>query len=252
MDRIAAMNKEVWEAAVRRGEGNAKPSLNLDVRLVERYARGELDPIPDIDRGIPKSPVQLSHDLYRVFPPSVLQDVAGKDVLCLACGGGQQSPLFALLGARVTVLDLAEGQLEGDRAAAEHYGYEIRTVQGDMRDLSCFAEKSFDVVCQVAASSWIPDIRQVYEQVARVLRSGGLYRADFCNPVSEFRDHPDAQNGEVPLSVKEMVYRHDGKPDDVQFRHDLSEVFNGLLDTGFDLERVFDRGHWYVVLARRQ
>jgi hypothetical protein len=38
----------------------------------------------------------------------------------------------------------------------------------------------------------------------------------------------------------------------VQFRHDLSEVFNGLLDTGFSLQRVFDRGHWYVVLARRQ
>ena len=38
-----------------------------------------------------------------------------------------------------------------------------------------------DLVCQVAASSWIPNTRQVYEQVARVLRPGGLYRVDFCN-----------------------------------------------------------------------
>jgi len=238
LDKMASMNKEVWEAAVLRGEGNAKPCLDLDAQLVEQYSRGEVDPAPN--------------DLLRVFPPSVLQDVTGKDVLCLACGGGQQSPLFGLLGARVTVLDLAEGQLEGDRKAAKHYGYEVTTVQGDMRDLSCFAEDSFDVVCQAAASSWIPQIRQVYEQVARVLRPGGLYRVDFANHVTEFSDHPDAQNGKVPLSVKSMVYHHEGRPDDIQFRHDLSDVFNGLLDSGFALQRVFDRGHWFVVLARRQ
>src|SRR5690349_16331491 len=49
--------------------------------------------------------------------------VAGKDVLCLAGGGGQQSAAFALLGARVTVLDLSPAQLEGDQQAAAHYGY---------------------------------------------------------------------------------------------------------------------------------
>ena len=237
MDRAASMNKQVWDAAVLRAEGNTKPSLDLDVHQIEQYARGELDFIPD--------------ELSRVFPPSVLQDVAWKDVLCLACGGGQQSPLFALLGARVTVLDLAEGQLEGDRKAASHYGYKVTTIQGDMRDLSCFKRDSFDLVCQVAASSWIPDIRPVYEQVARVLRSGGLYRVDFANHVSEFSDHPEARNGSVPLSVKSMVYRHEARPDDIQFRHDLSDVFNGLLDTGFSVRRVFDRGGWFVVLARR-
>lgn len=232
------MDRKVWEAAVRRREGHTRPSLGLDRQLVAQYARGELLHPPD--------------GLTRVFPPSVLQDVAGKDVLCLACGGGQQSPLFALLGARVTVLDLAAGQLDGDRKAASHYGYEVTTVQGDIRDLSCFADHAFDIVCQVASCSWIPDIRPVYEQVARVLRSGGLYRVDFANPVSEFRDHPEAQDGGVPLSVKEMVYHHDDRPDDIQFRHSLSEVFNGLLDTGFELQRVFDRGHWYVLLARRE
>jgi hypothetical protein len=49
-----------------------------------------------------------------------------------------------------------------------------------------------------------------------------------------------------------MVYRHEGRPDDIQLRHDLSEVFNGLLDTGFSLQRVLDRGNWFVVLARRE
>ena len=37
-------------------------------------------------------------------------------VLCLACGGGQQSVALALLNANVTVFDLSEGQLDRDGA----------------------------------------------------------------------------------------------------------------------------------------
>lgn len=237
LDRVASMNRRSWERAVRRGVGSTKPSLQLDIGLVQRYARGEVEPIPD--------------DLFRVFPPAVLEDVAGRDVLCLAGGGGQQTPILGLLGAHVTVLDLAEGQLAGDRAAAEHYGYQVRTVQGDMRDLSCFDADSFDLVYQ-ATSCWIPDLREVYEQVARILRPGGRYRLDSANPVSEFSDHPEAENGMVPLSVREMVYPgDDGEPAGVNFRHDLSEVFNGLIDSGLTLERVFDQGFFFVVLATK-
>jgi len=36
-------------------------------------------------------------------------------VLCLASGGEQQSAIFGLLGADVTVLDLCAQQLAGDR-----------------------------------------------------------------------------------------------------------------------------------------
>jgi len=236
MDRIASMNKEVWEAAVSRGEGNARPHLDLDVELVRRYARGEVDPVPK--------------ELACVFPHKVLEDVEGKDVLCLAASGGQQSPLFCLLGANVTVLDLAEGQLAGDHAAADHYGYEVRTVHGDMRDLSCFEPDSFDVVFQ-ATTCWIPDVKEVYREVIRVLRPGGLYRVDFANPATEFSDHPDAKDGKVPYSVKEMVYHFDDQPDAVQFRHYLSEIFNGLIETGLVLQEVIDPREWFVVLARK-
>ena len=41
-DKEASMNKEAWEAAVLRGEGSTKPSLDLNAQLVDQYARGEL------------------------------------------------------------------------------------------------------------------------------------------------------------------------------------------------------------------
>jgi SAM-dependent methyltransferase len=238
MDHIASMNKATWEAAVLRREGNARPILDLDCQLVKLYSLGELDVIPK--------------DLRRVFPPTVLKNIAGKDVLCLGAGGGQQSPIFGLLGARVTVLDLAEGQLAGDRTAATHYGYPVRTIQGDMRDLSCFEPETFDVVYQ-SCTCWIPDVRVVYQEVLRVLRPGGLYRVDFTNPLWEFYDHPAAKERRIPYSVKEMVYHFEDRPDCIQFRHHLSDIFNGLIATGFALEEVIDpNGEWFVILARKK
>jgi 2-polyprenyl-3-methyl-5-hydroxy-6-metoxy-1,4-benzoquinol methylase len=79
-------------------------------------------------------------------PEARLGDVARKDVLCLACGGGQQSVAFALLAAKVTVFDLSEAQLQRDREAAAHYRVSIETIQGDMRDLSCLPKESYDIV----------------------------------------------------------------------------------------------------------
>jgi protein-L-isoaspartate O-methyltransferase len=111
--------------------------------------------------------------------PRVLAGVEGKDVLCLASGGGHQSAVFSLLGARVAVVDLAEGQLEADRKAAAHYGYEVATFHADMRDLSCLSGPSFGLVYQENSISCVPDVRQVYCEVARsVLKKCSLIPRD--------------------------------------------------------------------------
>jgi hypothetical protein len=53
---------------------------------------------------------------------------------------------------------------------------------------------------------------------------------------------------------RDFLEEHDRRVilDEAQHAPDLSEVFNGLLDTGFSLQRVLDRGNWFVVLARRK
>ena len=134
LDEIATTNEKHWNRMVQEGCGFTVPWLDLDRDLIRRYAAGELERVPE--------------PLTVMYPAGVLANVAGKEVLCLASGGGQQSAVFGLLGARVTVVDLAEGQLEGDRKAAAHYGYEVTTVHADMRDLSCIADESFDLVYQ--------------------------------------------------------------------------------------------------------
>ena len=72
------------------------------------------------------------------------EPLAGREVLCLACGGGQQGPILAAAGARVTVLDNSPAQLAQDRLVAEREKLDLRLVEGDMADLSAFADQSFD------------------------------------------------------------------------------------------------------------
>ena len=213
-DEIATTNERHWEWSVKKGAGCTLPWLDLDAGLLRKYADSEVGSVPGLSDPI--------------YPPDVLAGVGGKDVLCLASGGGQQSAVFGLLGAQVSVLDLTVAQLEGDRKAAAHFGYEVEIIQGDMRDLSCLADESFDLVYQGHCMAWVPDARQIYTGVFRVLRAGGLYRVDFSNPATEFVEC-DSWDGEgyrltVPYAEKERIDRPDENgPDAIQFRHYMGD-----------------------------
>ena len=154
MDELAVYNRERWNALVGAGVQYAQPWLDLTPEL----ARQRLDKY------------------------GWLGAVASKDVLCLANGGGQQSAAFAMLGAYTTVFDLSDAQLDKDRLAAAQLGLSIRIEQGDMRDLSRFADNAFDWVWQAYSINFVPDPERVFEEVRRVLRTGGRYTLDFSNP----------------------------------------------------------------------
>ncbi len=101
LDEIAMANKAGWEKVVREGAGSTRPYLDLDIEAFRAYREGETTRLPS----------------ERCDDP-VMAMVKDKDVLCLGAGGGQQSAVCSLLGARVTVFDICEGQLDGDRTAA--------------------------------------------------------------------------------------------------------------------------------------
>ncbi|MBO7676310.1 MAG: SAM-dependent methyltransferase, partial [Erysipelotrichaceae bacterium] len=61
-------------------------------------------------------------------PESWFPSLKGIRVLRLASGGGQQMPIFAALGAKCTILDYAESQLESERMVAQREGYDIDIV----------------------------------------------------------------------------------------------------------------------------
>ena len=108
----------------------------------------------------------------------------GRRVLSLAGGGGWDAILFAELGAATTLFDLSPRQLTTVRRLAKERGTRLRAVQGDMRDLSAFADGSFDLVYHHHSLVFVPDAARVIREVARVLAPGGRYVFSTMHPVT--------------------------------------------------------------------
>ena len=232
---IAEVNKKHWEWSVEKQAGCTLPWLELDESSLRKYASGLLD-----------SPPNGMDEVFPIFPPSLLVGIEGKDVLCLASGGGQQSAVFGLLGANVTVVDIAHAQLDGDQIAAKHYGYSVKAIQGDMRDLSSL-EDTYDLVYHANAMSWVPNAGEVYREVSAVTKNGGRYRVDFELPGQDGYEGPDTWDGEAyrirtPYFVKELRIQVDGS-ETIQFRHQIGEIFNELIISGFLIQEVHDAPH---------
>lgn len=164
-------------------------------------------------------------------------DVAGQDVLSLACGQGQDARLLARLGATVTGIDISEEMLRHARRyeTAEPRG--IAYVQGDVEDLTAFAGATFDgVVCHMALMD-VPDLSATLRSVARVLRAGGWFVLSIVHPC--YHRHVEI------LSDYLLDHRY-LKTQPVEwlppfaYHRPLGAYLDGLAQAGFCLERVVE------------
>jgi SAM-dependent methyltransferase len=188
-------------------------------------------------------------------PREWFPDLASCEVLCLASGGGQQGPILAAAGANVTVLDNSPRQLDQDRLVAARESLAITTVEGDMADLYMFPEESFDLVVHPVSNLFVPDIRPVWKETYRVLRSGGSLLAGFANPIVylfdlELADQAGILQVKYPIPYSDLDslseeqrrrYVEDGEP--FEFGHTLDDQIGGQLEAGFVLTGFYQDGY---------
>jgi len=184
-------------------------------------------------------------------PRTWFPSLSGTAVLCLASGGGQQAPILAAAGASVTVFDNSPQQLAQDRYVARRDNLDLVAVEGDMRDLSMFADGTFDLIVHPVSNVFVPDVRPVWSEAARVLRPGGVLLAGFCNPVLYIFDQERLDDGElvvrhkIPYSdlssltdAERTRYIDDLQP--LEFGHSLADQIGGQLEAGFLLAGFYE------------
>jgi len=234
MDDIRAINRAGWNQRVAQGD---PWSLPVSPEKVARARNG--------DWSVVLTPL-------RPVPRDWFGDIAGKDLLGLASGGGQQGPLFAAAGARVTIFDASDAQLEQDRRVAARDGLSIRTVQGYMDDLSAFADASFDLIFHPVSNCYAPDILPVWREAFRVLRPGGTLLAGFANPINYIFDIDGQERGELiirhplphadadlPAAERDALLARDHT---LEFSHTLEAQIGGQLAAGFHLTGFYEDG----------
>jgi SAM-dependent methyltransferase len=177
-------------------------------------------------------------------------DVRGKQVLCLASGGGRQSAIYAAAGAIVTVNDISEEMLRLDRQVAEERKLDIRSVQGSMDHLPTLTDAMFDVVIHPVATCYVPDITKVYREVARLTKPGGLYISQHKTPTSMQADirrtsrgyeliEPYYRTGPLP----EVVGSLHREPGTLEFLHRWEQIIGGMCRAGFVIEDLSEPYH---------
>jgi len=227
-------NRTAWNRSV---EQRNRWTIPVDSATVERARHGEWSVVLTPTRPVPRD----------WFPA-----LEGTRTLCLAAGGGQQGPLLAAAGARVTVFDNSPRQLEQDRLVAERDGLDLETVEGDMTDLSRFADGAFELIVHPCSNCFVAEVRPVWRECYRVLRPGGRLLSGFTNGVRYIFDDERAENGSLevryslPYSDLRDLCRDDlqrlvldqGTP--LEFGHTLEDQIGGQLDAGFTLTGFYE------------
>ena len=179
----------------------------------------------------------------KPVPRAWFGDLRGKNVLGLACGGGQQIPILSGCGAICTVMDYSPRQLQTEREVAEREGYEIHTVRADMTKPFPFADNAFDLIVHPVSNCYVREIDPIFRECFRVLKKGGILLCGLGNEVNYLVD--DAEERIVhrmpfdPL-VDETVRKELEESDSgMQFSHSVEDQLGGQLRAGFRLTDLF-------------
>jgi SAM-dependent methyltransferase len=237
-DDVVAHNRAAWEQEVANDNEWTRP---VSPAVIERARAGDW------------SVVLVG---YEPVPAEWLPtSLVGVDILCLASGGGQQGPVLAAAGANVTVFDNSPSQLKQDEGVAKRDHLALRTVLGDMRDLSAFEDSSFDLVFNPVSNLFCPELGSVWRECFRVLRPGGSLLTGFVNPdIYLFDFEPLDTRGELvvrhrlPFSdvthtTAEERDRLYGPGAALEYSHTLTEQIGGQLECGFLLTHFAEAPH---------
>ena len=123
-----------------------------------------------IDRLLSGSP--LLNGLIR----EEVGDVRGKSLVHLLCHIGTDTLSWALLGARVTGIDISTESLKYAELLAQRMGIGADFIAADIMEVTTKVKRKFEIVfCSTGVLCWIPDIKQYARTVRHLLNEGGFF-----------------------------------------------------------------------------
>ncbi|TKD72149.1 class I SAM-dependent methyltransferase [Pseudalkalibacillus hwajinpoensis] len=227
-------NSHAWDQKVDEG---ARYTQAVSKETIEESKKGNWSISVTTEKPVPR----------EWFPASL----EGVKVLCLASGGGQQGPVLAAAGADVTVMDISKKQLEQDEFVSKRDGLQLKTVQGDMTDLSDFGDESFDLVVNPVSNVFVQDVAAVWKEASRVLKNNGVLISGSTNPLLFIFDDSEEQKGvlnvkhAVPSSTldyltEEEIDEHLKANQTIEYAHTLEELIQGQMNAGFLISGFYE------------
>jgi len=233
--KLFNLNKDAWDHAVDEGDNPYTDAVSPEE--IEKAKQGDWS-------------VYLSD--CKPVPHTWFPELTGLKVLCLASGGGQQAPIFAALGAEVTLLDASPKQLAQDEYVAKREDLTSRIVECDMANLKAFGDDSFELIFNPPSTMFVPELAPIWSECYRVLSAGGLLMTGFMNPDEFiFDDVAIDKKGVLELKhslpyvehetlSKEVLEQRIRNKDMFHFSHTMENQLGGIVKAGFVLTDFYE------------
>lgn len=225
-----------------------------DAREANRAMWDERAPQHEIGYGaaaFAADPTQNSvlADLAVLEPFLPRNSIRGLDVIHLQCHIGTDTLSLARAGATVTGLDFSAESLAVARRITDASGLHADWVQADALEARAAVDGDFDVVFTgIGAITWLNDLTRWAQQIADLLRPGGVFYIRDGHPMLYAMDESD-----LPLRVRNRYFANGTAQtwdDDssyiagvtttrtrtYEWPHSLSEIITALLDAGLRLD----------------
>jgi len=180
---------------------------------------------------------KISPERLFMPPPEWIPDnISGMKILLLAGAGGQQAPLFAALGADVTVIDISDKMLEQDKIVAERENLKINIEKGNICDLSRFSDVFFGLIINPPSLFYVPDIMPIFRECHRALKNGGIFIMSAPNPINYICDYDGEKD--IYIARNKLPYiscEHENQGDWIEYGHTLESYIGGQIRCGFSI-----------------
>lgn len=179
----------------------------------------------------------------------LLGEVAGKRIMEIGCGGGQNSIALAKRGAKVVGTDPSTRQLEYAKRLSRREGLDISFVEAFAEDLDRFQDASFDLAISSYSLGYASDLDRAFREAWRILVPGGHLVFCLTHPwsaaVGWFLMGEKPEIGDYarwPVEDEwEWVCSNGARARMRERLWTLAQIMNMLIDAGFDIERVMEQ-----------
>lgn len=166
--------------------------------LVTHFLGQNLTPPEDLDQQVAWGTLSISQGKHQTTPEAMaspsghltadeaqlIGDVAGKRLLAIGCGDGQNLIAFAKQGAVLVGIDPEEEQVRRAQERVQREGVKVAVYHSSLEALPSVPDQSQDVVFSVDVFAHVERLDRCFAEVFRVLRPGGVFVFRVAHPFS--------------------------------------------------------------------
>jgi len=106
-----------------------------------------------------------------------------RSVIDVGGGFGRLLPVFRDIFGDITIFDYSQKLLLTANENARELGVKIKTINGDINEISTLVDRKFDYITMIRVSHHLDDLERAFSQINSILQNDGVFILEIANKV---------------------------------------------------------------------